>query len=276
MTHPFEIRELRGAKEFQACHDLQRATWGEGFAELVPVTMLRIAQRLGGVVAGAFDTDGGLAGFVFGITGIEDGTPAHWSDMLAVRPALRNRGVGEALKRYQRTALLERGVQRAYWTFDPLESKNAYINFVRLGIIAREYCRDLYGNSVSPLHHGIGTDRLIAIWELNSQRVHAALAGNPPAEEDDADAPWAIELGERDGLPISKPARLELDTARIRIPIPADVQMLKATRLDLALTWRAHTRAAFEHYLGSGYLVTGFRRTGPVGAYTLLRDALLS
>jgi predicted GNAT superfamily acetyltransferase len=275
VTDPYDIRELRSAQEFQACYDLQRATWGEGFAELVPVTVLRIAQRLGGVVAGAFDGEDTLLGFVFGITGVEDRTPAHWSDMLAVRPELRNRGVGEALKRYQRTVLLERGVQRAYWTFDPLESKNAYINFVHLGIVAREYCRDLYGDSVSPLHQGIGTDRLIAIWELNSPRVQAALAGERAAEQHD-DAPWVIPLIESNGLPIANPPQLELETALVRIPIPADIQLLKETRLDLALTWRAHTRAAFEHYLGRGYTVTGFRRNGPVGAYTLLRDALLS
>jgi predicted GNAT superfamily acetyltransferase len=274
VTDSYDIRELRSAQEFQACHDLQRATWGEGFAELVPVTVLRIAQRLGGVVAGAFDADDKLAGFVFGITGLENRTPAHWSDMLAVRPDLRTRGVGDALKRYQRTVLLERGVQRAYWTFDPLESKNAYINFVHLGIVAREYCRDLYGDSVSPLHRGIGTDRLIAIWELNNPRVQAALAGERAAEQDD-DAPWVIQPIESDGLPIAHPP-VELETDRVRIPIPPDIQMLKATRLDLALTWRAHTRAAFEHYLARGYTVTGFRRYGPVGAYTLLRDAFLS
>lgn len=275
MSEPFEIRELRSAKELQECYELQKATWGEGFAELVPVAILRIAQRMGGVVAGAFDADDVLVGFVFGITGIEDGIPAHWSDMLAVRPELRNRGVGDALKRYQREVLLERGVRRAYWTFDPLESKNAYINFVHLGIIAREYCRDLYGESASPLHRGIGTDRLIAIWELNSPRVQAALAGQR-AEQGNQDPARVIEVSISDGVPVSHPPRLQLDTAAVAIPIPADIQALKSARLDLALAWRVHTRAAFEHYLGRGYVVAGFARRAGTGNYTLLRDALFS
>src|SRR5687768_13007734 len=97
--------------------------------------------------------------------------------MLAVRREYRNQGIGEQLKRYQRDFLLARGVHKVYWTFDPLDAKNAYVNFVRLGVTAREYRVDMYGQTDSPLHHGIGTDRLIAIWLIASERVGDRLAG---------------------------------------------------------------------------------------------------
>jgi len=37
-----------------------------------------------------------------------------------------------------------------HWTFDPLQSRNAYLNFAKLGIIVREYAADMYGETDSP------------------------------------------------------------------------------------------------------------------------------
>jgi predicted GNAT superfamily acetyltransferase len=263
------IRELEGLDEFEACCELQRETWGASFAELVPVTVLRIAQRVGGIAAGAFDENNRLVGFVFGITGIDAAGPAHWSDMLAVRSDLRNRGLGEALKRYQREVLLARGVQHAYWTFDPLESKNAYLNFVRLGTIAREYCRDMYGSSVSPLHHGIGTDRLVAVWEMGSERVRRRLSGETTSTNQ-SDLPAVNDLMEGDP-PRSTEPRLDLTANRVQITIPGDIQTLKARDPRLAAEWRLHTRSAFEHYLSAGYVVVDFAREANRGTYALAR-----
>ena len=103
---------------------------------------------LGGVAAGAWDERGSLIGFVFGITGIEGGRPVHWSDMLAVRPAFRDVGLGWRLKIYQRRVLLERGVRSCYWTFDPLESRNAYLNFSKLGAVAVPIDPAVTGSSI--------------------------------------------------------------------------------------------------------------------------------
>lgn len=167
----FEIRPLRTLDELRRCVALQEVVWGDGFSERVPTAILNVARRLGGVVSGAFDREGELAGFVFGLTGIEGGEPVHWSDMLAVRPEHRNAGLGTRLKLHQRRQLLDAGIRKIYWTFDPLESRNAYLNLVHLGAVAREYVVDMYGGSSSPLHAGLGTDRLVAVWLLDSPRV---------------------------------------------------------------------------------------------------------
>ena len=53
-----------------------------------------IANRLGGLAAGAFDEAGDLQGFVFGLTGVMDGKLVHWSDMLAVRDGGKGPGSG--------------------------------------------------------------------------------------------------------------------------------------------------------------------------------------
>src|ERR671914_879951 len=95
-----EIRPLRTTQELLACVDLQRATWGDEFSDLVPASILKVSQRVGGIAAGAFDGDGRLLGFVFGLTGVEDGRVVHWSDMLAVREEARNAGIGRRLKEF--------------------------------------------------------------------------------------------------------------------------------------------------------------------------------
>ena len=125
----WDIRPFRTIEEFRACERLQEETWGEGFSERVPTATLKVVQIIGGIAAGAYARDGSLAGFVFGMTGVRDGELVHWSDMLAVKPSLRDSGLGTQLKAYQRQVMMERGVTKMHWTFDPLQSRNAYLNF---------------------------------------------------------------------------------------------------------------------------------------------------
>ena len=179
MGSDFTIRPFETVEEFQDCVRFQEEIWGGGFSERVAVAILKVSQRLGGIASGAYDESGDLAGFVYGMTGVESGEVVHWSDMLAVRPELQNSGLGARLKGYQRDTLLAQGITRMHWTFDPLESKNAYLNLNKLGAVAREYVQDMYGQTDSPRHMGIGTDRLVPTWMMDSERVHARLVEGP-------------------------------------------------------------------------------------------------
>src|SRR5207302_4181903 len=116
-----------------------------------------------------------LLGFVFGMTGVENGRLVHWSDMLAVRPELRDHGIGRRLKEFQRDTLLERGVGLVYWTYDPLVARNAHLNFNRLGVRLAEYVEDMYGITDSTLHGGVPTDRLIVAWPTHDAAIEERL-----------------------------------------------------------------------------------------------------
>ena len=63
------------------------------------------------------------------------------------------------------------------WTFDPLEIKNAHLNIYKLGAVVRSYLVNFYGVSSSRLQGGLPTDRLVAEWYLDSDRVKRALEG---------------------------------------------------------------------------------------------------
>ncbi len=197
----------------------------------------------------------------------------HWSDMLAVSPDARDRGLGERLKRWQREAVLARGFRVMRWTFDPLESRNAWLNLSRLGAICREYVRDMYADMDSPLHAGIGTDRLIVRWELDTPRVRRRLAAEdaPPSPDDVAAVPVVNPVVRERPEPECAASDLDLDAPRLLLAIPADVQRLKGAAPELARAWRAETRAAFLEYFERGYTASGLVRFGGWSAYLLER-----
>jgi predicted GNAT superfamily acetyltransferase len=257
---PIAIRPLSDYGEMKRAVDFQRLIWGAGFTELVPAVVFWFASRTGGIVAGAFDDADTMVAFLFGMTGWDGARPIHWSDMLAVLPSHRGQGLGFALKRYQRDRLLETGVTTVSWTFDPLEARNAHLNFARLGVTSHEYIRDAYGASSSPLHEGIGTDRLVVTWALDSPRVRGRMEGNAdPVGYDDGE-----EINPGGGA-----LRFDLTAPRVWLRVPGDIQTLKGRDPESARRWREETRAAFEAYLGRGYEVRELVRDGEGGRYLL-------
>ena len=228
------IRPLTTHQEFRACVELQRRTWGEAFGEVVPPAMLKIAARMGGVVAGAFDAGDELVGFVFGISGVEGGALVHWSHMLGVLPRAQNHGIGRQLKDYQRSVVAKLGTTVIYWTFDPLVARNAHLNFNKLGVRATSYARDMYGEGTSPLHHGIGTDRLIVAWPVSDADVSARRR-------------HIARFSSGDAVPIR------------RIEVPADIEALQRSDLASAQSWRAKTRAELQSAFADGLAIHGFQ-----------------
>lgn len=260
-SETFALRRLLSTEDYDACVRMQQETWGAGFTENVPATILMVSQKVGGVTAGAFDKNGVMVGFVFGLTGWKDGRPVHWSDMLAVKNELRNSGLGRILKLYQRELVIPLGIEEIYWTYDPLVAKNAHLNFNKLGAEVSEYVSDMYpDNSGSELHRGIGMDRLIVVWKIASSRVKEILDGKKIAKPDDFDgAPVVNSKSDSKGLSVPVEAALP-QTSPVRIEIPVDIQAARNKSVETAGLWRSTTRKAFTHYLAQGYIVPAFLR----------------
>ena len=224
------IRHCHEIQELEACVRVERAVWKSSDIDVVPIPLFVVASETGGQVIGAFHgTD--LVGFTLAIAGWRARKPLLHSHMTAVLDGFRDRGVGRRLKLFQREDALARGIALVEWTFDPLVTKNAYFNFMRLGAIARRYLPNTYGITTSPLHGSLPTDRLVAEWHLRSARVRRVLAGKHVS-----------------ALPSKK---------AVRITIPSNLERQRSSDPAPALQIQSEVRAEFLKWLGKGYAATG-------------------
>lgn len=261
------IRDITAPAELRAVEVLQKNVWGLRDIDVVPLTQLAAAKAAGGVVIGAFDGDF-LAGFAYGFAGYEEGRVTHHSHMLAVRPEYRRFSVGYRLKLEQRERVLEQGIDRMTWTFDPLQSLNAYLNFSKLGVVSDRYFVNFYGEDSASFLHRNGTDRLWVTWLLNSRRVRHRLDGKEP--ETGSEAAFAIVEAGKDNEPISRTFGSN-PADNLIIEIPADIGGLERTNPGMTARWREATREAFTQAIVDRYLVRGFERSENVGRYRLGR-----
>jgi len=287
------IRPVETRAEYEACVELQRETWGRSFSDVVPVSMMGIAVKMGGICLGAFDPGGEMLGFVFGVTGPRDGELAHWSHMLAVRGEARNAGIGRQLKFAQRNALAERGVDTLYWTFDPLVARNAHFNLNRLGATVAEFVPDMYGNSDSDLHR-LGTDRFIARWSLrggeeSARSSDSRLKGGDVSVVDGGRVgtvvPDRVGTGTEGGAcgsahpAMGKPGcngRVPLGADLIEVLVPRDIDAVVAESFEEALAWRRANNVALTRLFSEGYDLVGFRMGVEHGRYMMARRAAIS
>ncbi|WP_278199569.1 GCN5 family acetyltransferase [Thermaerobacter marianensis] len=218
--------------------------------------------------------------------------PVFHSDLLAVRPEVRDRGIGRRLKLAQREWALAQGLHLITWTYDPLQARNGYLNLTRLGGIARRYVREFYGVLDDELNRGLPADRLVIEWYLRSRRVvrRAAEGATPgtatgrPGTGAWAAAPAAGELAAghgpapvsggvpvlnqvRDAGGIPEPAgwRPPRGEPVVGVRIPARFADWRQDRPEWGLAWRFHVREVLEACLAAGYLLD---RCVPEGAGT--------
>jgi predicted GNAT superfamily acetyltransferase len=245
MAAEIEIRHCCSLEEFKECVRLERLTWGEAIT--VPAAIFVVAQHSGGQILGAFD-GARLVGFTLGLAGLRQSQHFIHSHMTAVLPEYQNRGVGRRLKLFQRQDALKRGIPLVEWTFDPLELKNAHFNLVRLGAIARRYIPNCYGVTESPMHAGLPTDRLVAEWWLDSDRVKGILADDP----------------------LPRHGKSE------RIEVAADIAEIKLKDRTAGTRIQREVREKFLERFRAGAVATSIESCGGESAYILEPSAEIS
>lgn len=265
------IREIDQLAEMRAVEELQKEVWGIPDLDVVPLTHLVAAKEAGGVLIGAFDGET-LAGFVYGFPSVERGQLAHHSHMLAVKVGYRNCDLGRRLKLAQREHVIAQGIELMSWTFDPLQSLNAYFNFSKLGVVADRYLPNFYGEDAASFLHQSGTDRLWVSWLVSSDDVKRRISGG--SEEIKFNAVPIVEVGS-DDLPRRNELADGLAQDQATIEIPADIDALQQHQSETALRWREETRWAFTEALKAGYFVAAFARETrgekKIGKYLLKR-----
>jgi predicted GNAT superfamily acetyltransferase len=267
------IRAIEKLSEMIEVEELQKEIWGVDDREILPALAMIPVTKVGGLLLGAFDNDQ-MIGFVFAFPGFESGRRILHSDMLAVKREYRSHGIGHQLKLAQRTRALEQGIDTITWTFDPLQSLNAHLNFGKLGVVCDRYYRDFYGETSSFLH-STGTDRMWVIWKLNSERVNQRIQGNTGVDTSSIEAPSVVTINE-----MEEPIEAEGGSSVQRcVEIPFDINALIRKDPELGGRWRVATRNAFTKALGDGFFVEDFYlvKRDPIGfgRYLLTKSSSL-
>jgi predicted GNAT superfamily acetyltransferase len=269
------IRDLQSFEDLKKVGAVEKEAWGLSDRDALPLTMIVATKEAGGIWVGAFDGTQ-LVGFACGFLGMEQGNLMVHSHMLAVRDAYRDRDLGYKLKLAQRERALAMRIQEMTWTFDPLQSKNAHLNFAKLGVVSDIYKIDFYGPETSSVLHRNSTDRLWVKWPMASRRVRDRLQGKDNRAEllDVLSRLLPLIQFNGDGKPVRTDLAAALSRQRIAIEIPSDIVSIEQKNPALAREWRLATRWAFTEALKTGFFVAEFCRTvrGKQGPSTYLLE----
>jgi predicted GNAT superfamily acetyltransferase len=279
----FQIHLIETPEEMRLVEQLQRDVWPGSETDVVPLHMLITAVHNGGLVLGAF-VNKTLVGFVFGIPGFES-TPdgprlKHCSHMMGIHPDHRDSGIGFALKRAQWQMVRHQSLDHITWTYDPLLSRNAYLNIAKLGAVCSTYRRSEYGDMRDGLNTGLPSDRFQVDWWINTRRVESRLGKRPrPTLKLTHVArsglrPFYSLHSSTDGL-LHPPEHVPPFEDRLLLAeIPADFMALKSADFAIARDWRFFTRELFETAFTKGYIITDFifdKNEGhPRGLYVMI------
>jgi predicted GNAT superfamily acetyltransferase len=260
------VRELSRLEELADVVELYSSIWGRSDNPPMTIELLRAFTKAGNYVAGAFVGDrlvGACVGFFHAPA--EDALHSH---IAGVAGDITGRHVGYALKLHQRAWTLLRGVSEVAWTFDPLVSRNAYFNVVKLGGEPVEYLPDFYGPMGDTINGGGDSDRLLLRWRLRDPQVVAACSGvsHPASVEVERELGAVVALGRDAHGPV--PGRLD---GRVSlVAVPNDIEELRITEPALAQEWRVAVRESLGTLVADGARITGFDKEG---WYVVRRDS---
>jgi predicted GNAT superfamily acetyltransferase len=255
MADEIEVRPVRTLEEARAAAELLDRVWEE--RRVVGIPLLWAMASHGGQVLAAFRGDE-VVGTQVGVVGLAEGKPTLHSHITGVLPEVQHHGVGFLLKLAQRAWCLERGIGVVTWTFDPMVSRNAYFNLMKLGAFGRRFYRGYYGEMEDVFNRGDRSDRLEVIWELESERVLGALGldGAPAGTGPDVVADRVIR--KENDRPLVD--RLDTSSEYVSVEVPDDYHGLRAGDPGLAKEWRDAVADALDEVFEAGYRAVAFVR----------------
>ncbi|MCI4326636.1 MAG: GNAT family N-acetyltransferase [Thermoplasmata archaeon] len=262
----FQFRRLQKPEEFRAVEEVDRAAGGIPEEPPIPTPVQRAFQDNGGLVVGAF-AEIYLAGFAVGFLGWDGEKLYLYSHRTAVRPEYQNHHLGFRLKTHQRDEILRQGLDEIRWTFDPLQSRAAFLYLHRLGAVPDRYLVHYFGRLGGEGGENLETDRVRAVWKLQDPTVVARLEAKEPDRA-------AEEARFRASTPLLE---TELDDHGLRVPtsvsepsgpsatleIPFDLGLIREHAPGNLRTWRHATRDAFRAAFDLGYTVDDFAVVSP-------------
>ncbi|MGP3534272.1 hypothetical protein ACTU3I_05705 [Microbacterium sp. RD1] len=247
------IRTISSAAEAHQVSTLIGEIWPQpGGGSQIDANLARALAFAGNYVTLAWTEDASAIGTCVAFS--SPGAAHLHSHIAGVTAAHAGRGIGRAMKLHQRAWCLERGIRDIGWTFDPLISRNAHFNLVRLGASVSAYVPDFYGGMPDARNDGLRSDRLVLSWVLDRRAPSAARPEAVPGTE------LISVVGNE---PLRSPDATELlragDDASIRLP--DDYETLRVEAPARAAQWRSLVTGLLSETVGAGHWrITTFRR----------------
>jgi predicted GNAT superfamily acetyltransferase len=200
--------------------------WSNAFGTEITPNLLQAMIHSGSYLSGAF-MDGKCVGAAFAFPATAGGLHLH-SHMTAVLDEYRDQGVGYALKIDQWHWAKKNNYSEISWTFDPLVSRNAKLNLIKLGVNISSYHPNFYGDMPDALNAGDESDRLMVSWKV---------VGENPVQRELVSTPKPNDF---------------------LIQIPADIVAIRSKDKAENLRWRRKVREQFLQAFEKGGQVVSF------------------
>lgn len=265
MNKDITIRRLLSIDEMRQVQRLETMVWNNAPLSL---NQTITASKNGGLLLGAYLNEE-LIGFSYGFSGFANGISYLCSHMLGIDPRYREQGIGAQLKLEQRKLALEMGYHLIVWTYDPLETRNGYLNLSKLGAVCSTYVDNCYGDMEDSLNRGIPSDRFKVEWWISSPHVKA----QPFTYKEESKTIFNYDVIA--GLPKLLDSEVALDEftrfeKQVLVPVPANYQELKRKDNSLAIEWRFKTRQIFHVLFAKGYVAASLIKGTDEGVHHYL------
>jgi predicted GNAT superfamily acetyltransferase len=221
-----QIKQITKYDDQQLCREIFDFTWPMKQGTEITPNLLMAMIHNGAYLSAAF-VKGKCVGSAFAFPATTGGLHLH-SHMTAVLDRYRNQGVGYALKIDQWHWAKKNNFSEISWTFDPLVSRNAKLNLIKLGVNISSYHPNFYGDMPDALNAGDESDRLMVSWKV---------VGDNPAQRELVSTP-----NPNDTL----------------IQIPSDIVAIRSKDREENLRWRRKVRVQFLQAFEKGGQVVGF------------------
>lgn len=250
------IKPLTSLNEIKKVQKLEQDVWN---MQPIPIHQTFTAAKNGGILIGAYHGEK-LVGFSYGFPGFKGREVYLCSHMMGILPEYQSRNLGERLKKEQKRIALEKGYKLITWTFDPLESVNAYLNLHKLRAITGCYHVNLYGEMDDSLNQGLPTDRFQLEWWIEENHVNEKVRETVGVNQNHC---WFQTGLNEDGLLFilnQNHVSLKETSSPLFVPIPDHFQIIKKRDPELAIDWRLQTREVFQRLIFEGYVATDIIR----------------
>jgi len=258
-----DMREIKTIEQLELVQQLEYSIWG---MPPIPIHQTLTAVKNGGIVVGAYDGNQ-LVGFSYGFSGFREGKSYLCSHMLGIDEKYRSQGIGEKLKYAQQAIAIERGYDLMVWTFDPLETRNGFLNLSKLNGICHTYIENCYGNMQDGLNKGLPSDRFEVSWYITSDYVDK----NMSIDVTDAIPVASCVTNEQGFLHLKLTEDFKYNEGLYTLPVPKDFQTLKTQNPTLALDWRFKTRYILQRLFAQGYAAVQLQRQENYNEYVLVK-----